>query len=128
MLRIYSSLEMYDLEDNDDLRVLFDNFIKMDGVTIEKCISQMELVKEMNKSLLFIYPTYVEETFCNSCIEAASCGCSVVATKIGALDEVLEDYCDLIDVDVSNMSHPYYDIVNKNYIEKVVNKSSIIIF
>ena len=26
-LRIYSSLEMYDLEDNDDLRVLFDNFI-----------------------------------------------------------------------------------------------------
>ena len=126
-LRIYSSLEMYDLEDNDDLRVLFDNFRKMDGVTIEKCVSQMELVKEMNKSLLFVYPTYVEETFCNSCIEAASCGCSVVATKIGALDEVLENYGDLIDVDINGTSHPYYEIVNKDYIEKVVNKTSIII-
>jgi len=126
-LKIYSSLEMYDLEDNDDLNIMYDNFRKMDGVEISKCVSQMDLVKEMNKSLLFIYPTYVEETFCNCCIEAASCGCSIVATNIGALNEVLENYCDLIDVDVSNMSHPYYDIINKDYIKEVVDKSCIII-
>ncbi len=126
-LRIYSSLEMYDLEDNDDLKEMYESFRQMEGVEINKCVSQSDLVKEMNKSLLFIYPTYVEETFCNSCIEAASCGCSIVGTKIGALSEVLENYGDLIDVDISNMSHPYYDIVNKDYIKKVVERSSLVI-
>ena len=36
-----------------------------------------------------------EVTYYNSCIEAASCGCSIISTNLGALKEVLEDYCDL---------------------------------
>ena len=126
-LKIFSSLEMYDIEDNDDLKILYNKFAVMEDVEIKKCISQQELVKEMNKSLLFIYPTYVTETFCNSCIEAASCGCSIISTNLGALNEVLEDYCDLVDVNVKNMIHPYYDIINNDYINEIVEKSCLII-
>ena len=38
--------------------------------------------EELNKSLLFIYPTFITETFCNSCVEAASCGCNIISTNI----------------------------------------------
>ena len=56
-----------------------------------------------------------------------SCGCSIISTNIGGLNEVLEDYGDLIDVNIDNMSHPYYDIITNDYIENIVNKPSIII-
>ena len=41
-----------------------------------------------NKTLLFIYPTNMTETFCNAMIEAMSCGCYVISNNIGALKEV----------------------------------------
>ena len=99
----------------------------MMDVEINKCVSQLELREELNKSLLFIYPTFVTETFCNSCIEAASCGCNIISTNIGALKEVLEEYGNLIDVNIENLKHPYYDIIDKNYINKVIKITSKII-
>lgn len=126
-LKIFSSLEMYNLDDNDYLNKLYKVFDNMDGVEINKCISQLQLKEELNKSLLFIYPTFITETFCNSCVEAASCGCNIISTNIGALKEVLEDYGNLIDVNIENLDHPYYDIIDKNYINKLIKITSTII-
>jgi glycosyltransferase involved in cell wall biosynthesis len=126
-LKVFSSLEMYDIDDNDDLKNLYKKLNEIDGVEVNKSVSQLELIDELNKALLFIYPTYISETFCNCCIEAGSCGCSIISTNIGGLNEVLEDYGDLIDVNIDNMSHPYYDIITNDYIENIVNKASIII-
>ena len=39
----------------------------------------------------------------------------------------MNDYVDLIDVNVENMNHPYYDIVNNKFIDNFVEKSSNII-
>ena len=126
-LKIYSSLETYNLNDNEDVLEIYSKLSKINGVEINKCISQIDLREEMKKSLLFIYPSFVEETFCNCCIEAGSQGCNIISTNIGAIKEVMNDYVDLIDVNVENMNHPYYDIVNNKFIDNFVEKSSNII-
>ena len=93
-----------------------------------KSISQFELIKKLNNSLLFIYPTFVEETFCNSMIEAMSCGCSIISTNIGALKEIAKPYGDFINIDINKSpSHPYYESIDANYINNIVEKSVDII-
>ena len=68
-LKVFSSLEMYDIDDNYDLKNLYKKLNEIDGVEVNKSVSQLELIDELNKALLFIYPTYISETFCNCCIE-----------------------------------------------------------
>ena len=126
-LKIFSSLGMYDIEDNESLQLLYKKLEDIDGIEFKKCVSQIELKEELNRALLFIYPTYVSETFCNSCIEAASCGCKIIATKIGALNEVIGDYAELIDVNIEKYEHPYYEIIDQDYIQQIINKTEEII-
>ena len=127
-LEIYSSLNIYDMKDNQSLENLYTRLSKIEGINYNKSISQFELIKKLNSSLLFIYPTFVEETFCNSMIEAMSCGCSGISTNIGALKEIANPYGDFIDIDINKSpSHPYYESIDANYINNIVDKSANII-
>ena len=127
-LEIYSSLDIYDMKDNQALLNLYKRLSKIEGINYNKSISQFELITKLTSSLLFIYPTFVEETFCNSMIEAMSCGCSVISTNIGALKEVAAPYGDFVDIDINKSpSHPYYESIDSNYINNIVNKSVDII-
>ena len=127
-LEIYSSLDIYDMTDNIVLQDLYTRLSKIDGINYNKSISQFELIKKLTSSLLFIYPTFVEETFCNSMIEAMSCGCSVISTNIGALKDVAYPYGDFVDIDINKSpSHPYYESIDANYINNIVDKSVDII-
>ena len=127
-LKIFSSLNMYDIEDNSSTKRLVERLIKIDGVSYKSSISQYELVEELNKSLLFIYPTFVEETFCNAMIEAMSCGCYVISTNIGALKEVANPFGHFINININKSpEHPYYESIDADYINKIVEKSSEII-
>ena len=127
-LKIFSSLDIYDIKDNSSTKLLFDRLIKIDGVSYNTSISQYDLVNELNKSLLFIYPTFVEETFCNAMIEAMSCGCYVISTNIGALKEVANPFGYFIDIDINKSpEHPYYESIDANYINDIVEKSVDII-
>ena len=127
-LKIFSSLNMYDIEDNSSTKRLVERLIKIDGVSYKSSISQYELVEELNKSLLFIYPTFVEETFCNAMIEAMSCGCYVISTNIGALKEVANPFGHFINININKSpEHPYYESIDADYINNIVEKSSEII-
>ena len=127
-LYIYSSLDMYNIEDNSNLIKLYNKLSEIDGIYYNKSISQYELIQKLNSCLLFIYPTFVVESFCNSMIEAMSCGCYVISTNIGALKSVAHPYGDFIDVNITNSEdHPYYDSIDSNYIDNIVEKSSNII-
>ena len=127
-LEIYSSLDIYDMKDNQTLLNLYKFLSKIDGINYNKSISQSELIKKLTSSLLFIYPTFVEETFCNSMIEAMSCGCSVISTNIGALKDVAYPYGDFVDIDINKSpSHPYYESIDVDYINNIVDKSVNII-
>ena len=127
-LDIYSSLNMYDIEDNSNLKNMYNNLKSMNNVNYNKSISQYELVEKLNSSLLFIYPTFVVESFCNSMIEAMSCGCYVIATNLGALKSVAEPYGDFVDINIiDKTNHPYYDSINNIYINEIINKAKNII-
>ena len=127
-LEIYSSLDIYDMKDNHSLENLYKRLSKIEGINYNKSISQFELIEKLNSSLLFIYPTFIEETFCNSMIEAMSCGCYVISTNIGALKEIAYPYGDFIDIDIKKSpSHPYYESIDANYINDIVEKSVDII-
>ena len=61
-------------------------------------------------------------------IEAMSCGCYVISTNIGALKEIANPYGDFIDIDINKSpSHPYYESIDANYINNIVEKSVDII-
>ena len=122
-LDIYSSLEMYDIKDNERLKKMYSEFNNIDGINYNKSISQNELINAMNTSLLFIYPTFVVESFCNSLIEAMSCGCYVISTNLGALKSVAYPYGKFIDINIKNQTnHPYYESIDSIYIDSVVNE------
>ena len=59
-LEIYSSLDIYDMNDNIALENLYKRLSKIEGIHYNKSISQFDLIKKLNSSLLFIYPTFVE--------------------------------------------------------------------
>lgn len=125
-LKIYSSLNMYDIDDLDELNILYNKFINMKGVIYNKTISQNQLVEELNKSLLFIYPTNMTETFCNCMIEALSAGCYVISNNIGALKEIAYPYGYFIDININNTIPPY-NFLNINYIDELIKVSSNVI-
>jgi len=96
----------------------------MDGVIYYGSVDQVTLKNMLNESLLFIYPTFVCETFCNTMIEAMSCGCYVISSNIGALKEVGDIYGTYIDMKIKDETeHPYYESIDIDYINKIIELS-----
>jgi glycosyltransferase involved in cell wall biosynthesis len=52
-------------------------------------IGHKQLVKELLKSGIYVYPCHFEEVFCISCVKAQACGCVPVVTAFAALDETV---------------------------------------
>lgn len=52
-------------------------------------MSHDEVIKEMLSSAVFVLPSYTEG-FPNVILESMACGCSIVATKVGAIPEMLD--------------------------------------
>jgi glycosyltransferase involved in cell wall biosynthesis len=52
-------------------------------------IGHKQLVKELLKSGIYVYPCHFEEVFCISCVKAQACGCIPVVTAFAALDETV---------------------------------------
>ena len=127
-LNIYSSLDMYDIEDNEELKNLYKELKNIDGVSYNKTISQKDLIKELNKTLLFIYPTNMTETFCNAMIEAMSCGCYVISNNIGALKEVSSPYGYFININKEKDEiPPYENFMNNDYLKELIIATSNVI-
>lgn len=72
----------------DELRKAF-SAGKNSKITFLGEISHNELIEQMCKCALFAFPSYTEG-FPNAILEAMACGCTIIATPVGAIPEMLE--------------------------------------
>jgi len=61
----------------------------MDYVFLSPRISQEQLVIELKKSDIWLYPTHFTETYCISAVEAMAAGCLVATIGLAALEEIV---------------------------------------
>jgi len=53
------------------------------------------VISEMCTSSIFVLPSYTEG-FPNVILESMACGCAIIATRVGAVPEMLDDNCGII--------------------------------
>jgi glycosyltransferase involved in cell wall biosynthesis len=68
-----------------------------DYVFISPRISQEQLVTELKKSDVWLYPTCFDETYCISAVEAMAAGCLVASINEAALCEIVGDRGVMVD-------------------------------
>ena len=90
-LHIFSSMKIYGAEQLDDLH-FGKMFADMKGGRFKNLIfhgsvPQEEMLKEMNRSFMLLYPNTYPETYCNVIMEARACRTPFITTDLGALKE-----------------------------------------
>lgn len=68
-----------------------------DYVFISPRVSQEQLVTELKKSDVWLYPTSFDETYCISAVEAMAAGCLVASINEAALCEIVGDRGVMVD-------------------------------
>lgn len=88
ILKVFSSMSLYDWKDSFNSKKTINKVKKMDGVVYSKPVLQEELAKELLKAKLLLYPNcYDLEISCISVIEARVAGCVVVTSDLAGLKE-----------------------------------------
>jgi|688.fasta_scaffold168157_2 glycosyltransferase involved in cell wall biosynthesis len=98
-LHIYSSTKIYgqafDEANKEVFKELFEKAKTMNNVVYHEYASNQIVREAAQKSHILSYPCTFEETSCLSVIEAASAGCKIVSTNIGALPETTGGWASL---------------------------------
>jgi glycosyltransferase involved in cell wall biosynthesis len=91
-LKIFSGMRLYEAPMQDmHFQKLYDDMKAMPGVEFIGTIPQKELIKEMAKCKLMVYPNFFPETFGNVVQECIYAGTPVITSSRGALREVVKD-------------------------------------
>jgi 2-polyprenyl-3-methyl-5-hydroxy-6-metoxy-1,4-benzoquinol methylase/tetratricopeptide (TPR) repeat protein len=70
-------------------RQVMTELMKQDGIFEHGRIGHRQLIKEFQKSGLWVYPSHFEEISCISAMKAQACGCVPVCTDYAALNETV---------------------------------------
>lgn len=99
-LHIFSGKNFWQRSPEDDAKTYGDLYRKaaQPGVVLRGAVPQAQLAEELLQSTLFTYPMhpapkndFFAETFCIAALEAQAAGLPVIATRNGALPEVIAD-------------------------------------
>jgi glycosyltransferase involved in cell wall biosynthesis len=117
-LHIYSSTKIYGEEFDKANGQLFTELFKkaqsMRGVVYHGYAFNEDIRRAVQESHIFSYPCIFEETSCLALIEAASAGCQIVSTNIGALPETSCGWADMsvIQSDLNEFSRRYISVLS----------------
>jgi len=86
-LHIFSSMKVYNAEDNIEFLQLFEKARNLPGINYRGVVGQKELRETAESCRALAYPCTFPETSCIAAMEAMAAGCVVVSTSVGALIE-----------------------------------------
>ena len=90
-LHIYSSMKIYGAEQLDDLHFgkMFNDMKsgRFKNLIFHGSVPQEEMMQQMKKSFMLLYPNTYPETYCNVVMEARACRTPFITTDLGALKE-----------------------------------------
>ena len=88
-LHVYSSMAIYGAEILDEMhfRPMLDNLDNMKGVISHGSRPREEVLKQLDKSQLLLYPNTYPETYCNVIMESRAAYTPFISSQLGALPE-----------------------------------------
>ena len=113
-LHIYSSMKIYDGRE-EHFSTLYEKMQKLKGVVYHGSVPKAEVMDQMKKSFLMLYPNTFPETYCNVVNESKMCKLPVITSNLGALPETLGKAGILID---GNPKDPVY---RQKFIKAVID-------
>jgi glycosyltransferase involved in cell wall biosynthesis len=117
-LKIYSSLKVYQVADDEDQKQygnLYNLCKTLDGVKYFGSILQSKLAKEMRQVTALSYTNTFAETSCISVMEAMASGCYIITSNLGGLPETTAGFGKLISVTGN------WDEYGREYIIKTIS-------
>jgi glycosyltransferase involved in cell wall biosynthesis len=100
-LRVFSSLQVYQISATDDERnfgPLYKLCRETEGVEYVGSLSQPDLARELRSVSVLAYPNTYAETGCIAAMEAMASGCWIVTSDLGALPETTAGFGRLIPI------------------------------
>ena len=86
-LHLFTSMKVYNAEDTDEYRQLYDLSRSLPGIKYRGSVGQAELRETALQCRALAYPCTFPETSCIAAMEAMAAGCAVVSSSAGALIE-----------------------------------------
>lgn len=86
-LHLLTSMKVYNADDSDEYRQLYELARSLPGVHYHGSVGQAELRNIASQCRALAYPCVFPETSCIAAMEAMASGCAVVSTSAGALIE-----------------------------------------
>lgn len=115
-LDVFSSFKVYGWEQRDEpYKKLFDDLNKHNNITYHGAKDNSDVLKALEHSHIFVYPSIWQETSCIAMIEALRTGCLVVHPTLAALPEtasnstVMYDYTE----DKNEHANKFYSILHQ---------------
>jgi glycosyltransferase involved in cell wall biosynthesis len=114
-LHVFSSMAIYGAKNLDDLhfKAMLDGLERMEGVTSYGSRPHEEVMQQLKKSFMLLYPNTYPETFCNVIMESRAAHTPFITTDKGALKET----GGLAGMFVSG--NPYTEEYQKDFMEKL---------
>jgi protein O-GlcNAc transferase len=101
VLNIFSGMNIYKQENNNDMLNEFNN---MKNVNFNYGISQNKLAYELSKIEYLTYSNIFPETSCITVLQAMACGCIIITSNLGALNETMNNTNYTIDININNFN------------------------
>jgi glycosyltransferase involved in cell wall biosynthesis len=128
-LDVYSSVIIYGdgfaSAVGDRYEELFKKAKSTKNINYKGYASNEEIIKSLQESHIFAYPSTFEETSCLSMIEAGAAGCELVTTDLGALFETGSEYAKMIPMQYNKIAlvEKYTKVLNES-IDNYWNKEN----
>jgi len=107
-LKVYSSMGVYNVSDeDDDYRILYELCRAIDGADYVGSIPQEDLAGALDEADILAYPNTFPETSCIAVMEAMAKGCLVVTSDLGALPETTAGHGFLVSNEGDGMAYAH---------------------